>query len=343
MDLKKIQQKFTKKFGAHFISTAEDEETLARIPYGISTQSLSLDLMIGRPGLPAGRLTEIVGLTNTGKSSLSYAVMAECQRLGGEAILLETENAYEPERLRDLGVNTKTLIKAEPETLEQVLEAIVVLLEVARIDQKIKGPIVVVVDSIAGTPTQAQRDNDYGELSMGIAARVMADGLRKIIRPLAAHKAVLIFLNQLYASMQQYGSQHISYGGTQIQKSSSLRIRLRTRQVDLVKKGEQSLGTWTTADTIKNKIGTPFQMTKYLLNFDHGIDPIEDLWRASLRLGVLKTSKDAFQFSLNGKSAAIERPKFEEFVMSKFKTPHALRERLTKVAVEKKLIRVYGG
>lgn len=342
MDLMKIQKKYQKRFGAHFISSAEDEETLARIPYGVSSQSLCFDMMIGRPGFPAGRLTEIVGLTHTGKSTIAYHTLAECQRLGGEAVLLETENAYEPERLREIGVDTKKLTKLEPATLEQVIDMTMMILEEVRVVQKFKGPLVIVVDSIAGTPTQVERDSESGERQMGIAARIMSHGLRNLIRPLAEHKAVLIFLNQLYASMQMYGEKYVSYGGSQIHKSASLRIRLRTRQSDLLKKGETALGTWTMADTIKNKIGMPFQNTKYLLDFDRGINPIEDLWRAALRLKVLKVSGQAFKLTIGERSASVTRAGFEEFILKKFKTPQNLREKLVTIAYEQKHMKPYG-
>lgn len=343
MDLAKIQKKHGKKFGAHFISTAEDDEALARIPYGVSSQSLCFDLMIGRPGFPAGRLTEIVGLTHTGKSTIAYHTLAECQRLGGEAVLLETENAYERERLQEIGVDTKKLSKFEPETLEQVLEIIMMVMEEVRVSEKFKGPLVIVVDSIAGTQTQVEKDSEFGERQMGIAARVMSNGLRKLIRPLAQHKAVLIFLNQLYSSMQMYGEKYVSYGGTQIHKSSSLRVWLKTRKADLVRKGTTVLGQLTNAETIKNKIGYPHQSTKYLLNFDHGIDPCEDLWRAALQMKLLTISQGSFKFTIGGKSKQLTKVDFPSFVNDKFKTPVALRERLTQVAIEQKLMKPYGG
>lgn len=343
MDLKKLQQKFTKKFGEHVVSSAADDAALARIRYGVSTQCLSLDLILGRPGFPAGRLTEVVGITNQGKSTLGYHVLAECQRLGGEAILLETENAFERERLEEIGVDSKKLTLLQPKTLEEILEMTSMAMAHVRLDQKFQGPVVILVDSIAGTPTAAEYEGDFSERHMGAAARVMSIGLRKLIGPLAEHRVVLVFLNQLYSSMQQYGEPYVSYGGSQIHKSASIRLRLSNRKADLIKRGEHPIGTLTTALTIKNKLATQFQATKYLLNFEHGIDPLEDLWRSALRLQVLKASKNAFQFALNGKSATVERSKFEDFVVSKFKTPQALRERLVTVAVEKKLMKVYGG
>ena len=342
MDLTKIQRKFVRKYGQRSISLASDQEALSSITYGLSSQSLSLDLALGRPGFPAGRLTEIVGLTHTGKSSLLYSVFAECQRLGGISVLVETENAFEASRLESVGVKSQDLILLQPEYIEQALEMILEVMEDLRKVQKFTGPIVIGLDTIAGTPCQVEVEGGYDEKHMAASARSIALGLRKLIRPLAEYQTVLIFLNQLRASMEQWGDKWVSYGGKAIGSSSSIRVRLSSQQKDLVRENGHLLGTWTNAYTIKNKLATPFQLTKYFLNFEHGIDPLEDLWRACLHMKLLKVSQKSYKLTIGEKSAQIERSKFGEFIDAKFKSPQKFKERVMQVAFEQRLMKPYG-
>src|SRR5712691_573154 len=149
VSLAKARTRFVKKFGEHSILAAADTQALSYIPYGISAQCLALDLAIGRPGFPAGRMTEIVGKTNQGKSTLAYNVLAQCQRQGGVSMLFETENAYEAWRLIQLGVNTEALWLVQPDTVEQLYEEMEAAIHEVRVTQKFHGPVVIVVDTIA--------------------------------------------------------------------------------------------------------------------------------------------------------------------------------------------------
>lgn len=343
MDLKKTQSKFTKKYGIKSTSLASDARAFSKIAYGLSPQSLCLDLAIGRPGFPAGRLTEVVGLTHTGKSTLLYHVFGECQRLGGVSVLIETEYAYEAGRLEELGVKSSDVMLLQPECLEQAFEMIYEVMHDVRDTQKFKGPVVIGLDTIAGTPAAVELDGNYDEKFMAAAARSTALGLRKLIRPLAEYQVVLIFLNQLRSSMERYGDPYVSYGGKAIGSSSSVRVRLTTRKADLVKVGGLQTGAWTTCYTIKNKLAAPFQLAKYLLNFKDGIDHVEDLWRASIELKLLKPSKNAFKLTIGKKSALIEKAKFGDFVLAKFKTTQSYKDTLLQLAYEAGRMKPYGG
>lgn len=340
--VEKMQQRFLKKFGDYAMTSASDRKAIAFIPYGISAQCLSLDLALGRPGFPAGRLTEIFGHTGTGKSTLSYHLMAECQRQGGIAVLLETEMAFEAERLQKIGVNVNDLILLQPKTMDQVFSMLDMAIQEIRGLHHHKGPLLMVVDSIAGTKSAAEEEAGFGELSIGVTARVVAQSLRKLVWPLGQHKIALVFINQLSHTFARFGEQFVTYGGSQIHKSSSIRLRLSNKQSDLIKRGTKILGVQTLAWFQKNKLAPQFQSAKYALLYDRGIDPIEDLWVAGVEIGAIKETGKQPTFSLNGKSVSIERSKWEAFVMEKFKSPAALRERLTKVAIEQGLLRPYG-
>jgi len=343
VDLTKLQKRFSKRYGEKSISLASDRNALSKISYGVSAGSLCVDLAIGRPGFPAGRLTEVVGLTHTGKSTLLYHVFGECQRQGGIGVLVETEYAYEAGRLEELGVSASDVILLQPECLEQAFDMIFEMMEDLRVGQKFKGPIAIGLDTIAGTPTAVELEGDYDEKFMASAARSASLGLRKLIRPLAEYQVVLIFLNQLRSSMERYGDPYVSYGGKSISASSSVRVRLTTRKADLVKVAGQQVGAWTSAYTIKNKLFAPFQGTKYLLNFHKGIDVMEDLWQASLDLKLLKPTKNAFKLTIGDKSAVLIKAKFPEFVMNKFKHPQRYKDTLMALAYESGRMKPYGG
>src|ERR1051325_4522431 len=120
----KLRQKLAKKYGPDGILTAQDIQALGHVTHGISCQCLSIDLMIGRPGLPAGRLTEICGLEGHSKSTTCYHLIAECQRLGGIGVLVESEEAFESKRLTDIGVNANDLILCQPRPLEEAFDMI---------------------------------------------------------------------------------------------------------------------------------------------------------------------------------------------------------------------------
>ncbi len=342
VSLVKAQQKFVKKFGSHAMLRASDTKALAYIPYGVTSTCLSLDLALGRPGFPAGRLTEVVGETNMGKSSLSYAVLAECQRQGGVAILLETEQAFEAWRLKNLGVDTEALWLLQPSNVEQMFEMLKYATLELRLAQKFSGPVVMVVDTIANLRSSVEEEGSFDDHFMGATARAMAQGFRQFTWTLAEHKIVLIFLNQLIATMDKWGDKLRSYGGSAIHKNSSARLQVASQKKDHIKVANESVAAWTRARLIKNKLGLPWAETRYLMHFEKGIDPIEDLWQAARKLNVVRIRAKGTQFALGDKSVPMDREKFTDFLMDKFKSPTGLRERLVKVAIEQQLLRPYG-
>src|SRR6266851_966306 len=342
VNLGRMQQKFLKKFGKHAMIAASDTKALSHIPYGISAQSLMLDLAIGRPGFPAGRMTEIVAKTNQGKSTLAYHAMAQCQRQGGFAMLFETEFAYEAWRLQDLGVDTEALRVVQPHNVEELYAEMAMAIREVRAVQKFKGPVLFVVDTIANLPSVVEEQGNYYEKFMAVAARAHALGLRKFVWTLAEHKIVLVYLNQLTNTLVQYGDQLTSYGGSAIHKNASARAQLTSRKQDQIRVGGELVSAWTNVSMLKNKLESPFDKAKYLLNFKTGIDIVEDLWQAGRQLRVITPTQKGAKFALGEKSVLLTREKFEQFVMEKFKSPAALRERLTKVAVEQQLLRPYG-
>lgn len=342
----KLRTKLTKKFGNGSVSNAADRQALAYIPYGISPQCLTLDLLIGRPGFPSGRLTEICALEHRGKSTLGYHVLAQCQRQGGVGVLIETENAFEASRLETLGVDTENLVLLQPTYIEEALDMILQTMIGLRVDSKFTGPLVIILDTVARTPSSAEFEGNFDQQHMAHAARVISQGLRKLVRPLGMHKAVLIFMNQLTHTMNRYGDQLDSYGGQSIKSTASLRIQIEYLKKDLEysegKKAGELQGARIKAYTMKNKLSLPFQTARYYLNFHTGIDQVDDLWTSAMTLGALRPSKGTFSFTLGKNQTLISRDEWEGFIMSKFKTTDNLREKLSNMAVEKGKLRLYG-
>jgi recombination protein RecA len=345
VNIDRLKKKMLEDYGQHAMTTASDQKALAHIPYGIPTQSLALDLAIGRPGYPAGRLSEIVAETNQGKSTLLYHAFAECQRMGGVAVLFETEFAYERYRLEQVGVNTNTLLLFQPKTVERMFAMLQDVIEGLRITQRFHGPMVIGIDTIANLPSDVEVEGDFDDKFVGTAARAMAYGFRKFTWTLAEHKIVLIFVNQLIATLEKYGQQLRSYGGSAIHKNSSLRIELKSYKRDMFEVKKVPIAAWVNASIIKTKLGNPFRKTRYFTHFDRGIHQVEDLWQAAITLEVLKlTSKDDQTgiLTLGEKSTSILRKDFEPFLLDKFKSLGKFRERLTDLAIAKNVLRPYG-
>ena len=281
VNLARMQQKFNKKFGSeHAMIAASDTKALSFIPYGITSGCLTLDLAIGRPGFPAGRMTEVVGETNQGKSTLSYHAMVQCQQQGGLAFLFETEFAYEQWRLRELGVDTAALGVVQPHNVEELYAQMEYIIEDVRVKQHFRGPLLFVVDTIANLQSAVEEAGNYDDKFMAVAARAHAFGFRKFMWTLAEHKVVLIYLNQLTSTMVQYGVPLRSYGGSAIHKNASARLQLVSLKKDQIIVSGEPTSAWTNVTMLKNKLESPFDRAKYLLNFRLGIDFIEDLWQA---------------------------------------------------------------
>lgn len=337
MNVKQVRQQLSKQFKTSAASM-ETLQALSHVPYGVGAQCLSLDLILGRPGFPAGRLTEVVGLEGRGKSTHIYHVLAECQRLGGIGVLLEAEYGFEPMRLQKLGINITDLILLQPKNLEESFEMIQKSITLVREDQKFQGPLVIALDSIAGLPSSAEEAGDYDDHHMASGARVISQALRKLMWVIAQHKVVLIFVNQFRHSMEKYGDPYTTSGGMSIGYRSTVRLRIRSKKGDTILEKGTPVGTWIETDAFKNKIGVPFRQAKYYLDFATGIDPYEDLWRCALQLKMVRRSGPTFKL---GKDKVMTRELWPIFLMEKFKDIYNARNFLTKEAIKRGLMSPY--
>lgn len=335
----RIRKSLVRKFGSDTISTQEDLQHLSAIPYGLSAQCLTLDLAIGRPGMPAGRLTEIVGLDGRSKSTHAYHILAEVQRVGGIGVLIETEQAFETTRLQALGVDPSSLIICQPHHLEEAFEMMEKSIISIREEHGFSGPVAVVFDSVAGTPSSAETAGEYDGSYMAVAARVISLSLRKLIRLVAHHKIVLVFLNQLKATMARFGEEFVSYGGRAIKYHASLRIHVNMAKKDIVLKNKEPVGAWITARIIKNKLAIPNGTAKYYMAYDSGICPYEDSKRSGMAIGYVEESGRS-GYTIDGER--ILKKDWTAYVDQAYNDPHVYRDHLTREAAKRREIQNYG-
>lgn len=336
--LQKIRQTLAKKFGKDSVLVDKELENLAYMPYGIQCQASTVDTIIGRPGFPAGRLTEIMGAEASSKSTLAYHTLAECQRIGGVGILIETEEAFETKRLKKLGIKIDDLIICQPKHMEEAFEMMTI--NVKEVRKSHKGPICIVWDSVAGTPVMAETESEYEDETMAAAARFLSKAMRKFVRFIAENKVVVIFINQLKANLDKYsGEKWISYGGRAIKFHSSVRLIVSGRKSDLelnIKREPE--GQWFQVRNVKNRIGTPYKATRFFLNFKKGIDKYRDVRDFGILTQVFKEKKGWLYF----KKKAIKKKKgWKKFIKKQWGDVATCREWLTKRAIKKGYLERY--
>jgi len=240
----------------------------------ISTGSLNLDIALGVNGIPKGRVTEIFGAESSGKSTLSYHVMANCQKSEGTAAYIDTEHALDPGYASKCGVNLNELLVSQPSGGEEALEICEYLVRSGAVD-------LVVVDSVAALVPKAELEGDMGDTHIGLQARLMSQALRKLTPIISTSKCSVIFINQIREKIGvMFGNPETTPGGRALKFYSSLRIDLR--RIESIKQGTDIIGNRVRARVVKNKVAAPFKSAIFEIGFNEGISKEADL----IELGV---------------------------------------------------------
>src|ERR1700681_2336841 len=248
----------------------------------IPSGCLSIDAALGVGGFPRGRVIEIYGPESGGKTTMTLHVIAEAQKLGGQAAFIDAEHALDPVYARKLGVDVDNLLVSQPDNGEQALEIAEALIRSGGVD-------VVVVDSVAALVPRAELEGDMGDPQMGLQARLMSQALRKLTGIVSKSRTCLIFINQIREKIGvMFGNPETTTGGRALKFYASMRVDIR--RIQAIKEGDKVVGSRTRAKVVKNKVAAPFREAEFDIVYGEGISREGDLIDLGVEKGVLEKS-----------------------------------------------------
>lgn len=279
----------------------------------IPTGALSLDIALGIGGVPRGRIVEVYGPESSGKTTLALHIVAEAQKMGGEAAFIDAEHALDPVYAKKLGVDIDNLIVSQPDTGEQALEITESLVRSGALD-------VIVVDSVAALVPKAEIDGDMGDSHMGLQARLMSQALRKLAGALNKTKTVLIFINQLREKIGvMFGNPETTTGGRALKFYAS--VRMDIRKIENIKQDGEFKGSRVRVKVVKNKVAPPFREAEFDVVYGKGISKEGNILDMAVNLDIVE--KAGSWFSYNGERIGQGRENVKKYLLD---NPEMLEE-----------------